>query len=262
MRVCARRATIVGRASPLNVLVPERGDDLDAELQSRAFGASALTSGRCWARKTEEDILRIRALLPLSGIGFVVLTVIGLAVSGGTPAPDAPADEVVSFYRDKENRARIGIWFFAFAMPLLPLFASSLGGLQRPEGQDSRVVWRRLLLAGAAIMSATLGVAIITQLALADSGTDSRIAPKVMQALNVIAGYVVYALLPATGTMMLGAAGWLLGPSESMGGWGGPRSSLASASSFHSSVCSHSSFRSCGSSLRASLCSGYPKPGQ
>jgi len=161
--------------------------------------------------------VRTRALLPLSGIAFVVLTVIGLVISGSTPAPDAPADEVVSFYRDEENRARAGIWFFAFAMPFLPLFASSLAGLQRPEGQDSRVVWRHMLLAGAAIMSATLGVAITTKLALADSA-EPEIAPEVMQALNVIADYVVYALLPATGTMMLGAAGWLLGR-ERVQGW-------------------------------------------
>jgi hypothetical protein len=162
--------------------------------------------------------VRLRALLPLSGIAFVVLTVIGLVVAGGSPSPDAPADEVVSFYRDNENRARTGIWFLVFAIPFLPLFAASLAGLQRPEGQDSRVVWRRLLLAGGAIMSATLGVAITTQLALADSSTEAQIAPEVMQALNVIASYVVYALLPATGTMMLGAAGWLLGR-DRVGGW-------------------------------------------
>jgi hypothetical protein len=78
-----------------------------------------------------------------------------------------------------------------------------------------------LLLAGAAIMSATLGVAIATQLALADSSTKTEIAPEVMQALNVVASYVVYALLPATGTMMLGAAGWLLGRKRVQGwlGW-------------------------------------------
>ena len=165
--------------------------------------------------------MRITALLPLSGVAFVALTVIGLAITGATPAPDAPADEVVSFYRDNENRARTGIWFFAFAMPFLPLFASSLAGLPHPEGQDSRVVWRRLLLVGAAIMSAALGLAIISQLALADSSTDTRIAAEVMQALNVIAGHVVYALLPATGTMMLGAAGWLLGRERVQGalGW-------------------------------------------
>jgi hypothetical protein len=161
--------------------------------------------------------VRLRALLPLSGIAFVALTVIGLAVAGSSPSPDAAADEVVSFYRDNENRARTGIWFLAFAMPFLPLFASSLAGLQRPEGQDARVVWRRLLLVGSAIMSATLGVAITTQLALADS-TEPQIAPEVMQALNVMAGHVVYALLPATGTMMLGAAGWLLGR-ERVQGW-------------------------------------------
>ena len=101
--------------------------------------------------------MRISALLPLSGIVFVVLTVIGLAVGGGSPSPDAAADEVVSFYRDNENRARTGIWFFAFAMPFLALFASSLAGLQRSEAQGSRAVWRRLLLIGAAIMGATLG---------------------------------------------------------------------------------------------------------
>jgi len=162
--------------------------------------------------------VRTHALLPLSGVAFVAFIVIGLAITGATPAPDAPADEVVSFYTDNENRARIGIWFLVFAMPFLPLFASSLAGLPRPEGQESRVVWRRLLLVGSAIMSAALGVAIISQLALADSSTDTRIAPEVMQALNVIAGHVVYALLPATGTMMLGAAGWLLGR-ERVQGW-------------------------------------------
>jgi MFS family permease len=170
--------------------------------------------------RPEEDLVRLRALLPLSGIAFVALIVIGLAVGGSSPSPDAAADEVVSFYRDNENRARAGIWFFAFAMPFLPLFASSLAGLQRPEGHDSRVVWRRLLLVGSAIMSAMLGVAITTQLALADS-TEPQIAPEVMQALNVLAGHVVYALLPATGTMMLGAAGWLLGRDRVQGwlGW-------------------------------------------
>jgi hypothetical protein len=67
-------------------------------------------------------------------------------------------------------------------------------------------------------VSAMLGVAIITQLALADSSTETQIAPEVMQALNVVAGHVVYALLPATGTMMLGAAGWLVGR-EQIQGW-------------------------------------------
>jgi len=80
------------------------------------------------------------------------------------------------------------------------------------------VVRRSLLLAGGTIMSATLGVAITTQLALADSGTETQVTPEVMQALNVLAGYVVYALLPAAGTMMLGAAGWLLGR-ERIHGW-------------------------------------------
>ena len=164
--------------------------------------------------------MRLHALLPLSGIAFVALVVIGLGVSGSAPSPDAPTDEVVAYYRANENRARAGIWFFAIAMPFLPLFASSLAGLQRPEGDDTRVVWRRLLLVGAAIVSAMIGVAIIAQLALADSSAETRITPEVMQALNVILGHVVYALLPAMGTMMLGAAGWLLGR-ERVHGWMG-----------------------------------------
>jgi hypothetical protein len=196
---------------------PKREQETEPFLLSRWGGVKswALNSPRI---RPEEDPVRIGALLPLSGIAFVALTVTGLAVAGSSPSPDAAADEVISFYRDNENRARTGTWFFALAMPFLPLFASSLAGLQRPEGQDSRVIWRRLLLVGVAIMSATLGVAITTQLALADSSTETRIAPEVMQALNVVAGYVVYALLPATGTMMLGAAGWLLGR-ERVQGW-------------------------------------------
>ena len=199
--------------------------------------------------------MRRRALLPLSGIAFVVLTVIGLAVSGSTPAPDAPADEVVSFYRDEENRARAGIWFFAFAMPFLPSSRAASPDSSDPRGKTH--VWSgAACLAGAAIMSATLGVAITTQLALADSTEPD--STRGHAGTKRDCRYVVYALLPATGTMMLGAAGWLLGRERVQGwlGWGCARPWHRPLRAIHRCSRTHPFAR--GSPLRASFCSARP----
>ena len=105
-----------------------------------------------------------RALLPCR-IAFV--SVIGLAVPGSTPAPDAPAGEVVRFTA-KRTEPGLASGSSRSAMPFLPSSRAA-----SPDSSDRGARLTRGLapraLAGAAIMSATLGVAITTQLALADS---------------------------------------------------------------------------------------------
>jgi hypothetical protein len=61
----------------------------------------------------------IRGLLPLSGIAFVALIVLGIALSGATPDTDAPAVEVGSFYDEEENRQRIATYVLALSIPFL-----------------------------------------------------------------------------------------------------------------------------------------------
>jgi hypothetical protein len=161
--------------------------------------------------------VRIRGLLPLSGIVFIVLLVLGLALAGSTPDPEASASEVAAFYGDNETRQRLATFVFALSIPFLLVFASSLAGLKSQRDPRHRRIWRRMLLAGSIFASATLGVLVATHLSLAD-GANGDISPDALQALNLLDGHVVYALLPAFGVMMLGAAGWLIGE-ERVQGW-------------------------------------------
>jgi hypothetical protein len=155
--------------------------------------------------------------VPLTGIAFVALLVLGLALGGSAPDPEAPAVEVASFYGDNEVRERLASFVFALCIPFLLVFASSLAAVRSPQEPNSRLVWRRVLLGGSVVASALIGVMVITHLSLAD-GAGGDIAPVALQALNLLDGHIVYAFVPAFGVMMLGAAGCLIG-SEHIRGW-------------------------------------------
>ena len=161
--------------------------------------------------------MRITRLLPLSGIAFVALVVLSIAVGGGTPDPAAPPQEVVAFYEDELIRQRLGAYVLATSMPFLLFFASSLAGFRWPRDPDARGAWRRVFLGGSVIAAATIAMAVLTRLALAN-GADDGAAPEGLQALNVLDSHVVYGLVASFGVTMLGAAGWLLGR-ERIYGW-------------------------------------------
>ena len=161
--------------------------------------------------------MRITRLLPLSGIAFVALVVLSIAVGGGTPDPAAPAEEVVSFYEEELTRQRLAAYVLAASMPFLLFFASSLAAFRWPGDPDARAAWRRVFLGGNVIAAATIAIGVLIHLALAN-GADGGAAPEGLQALNVLDSHVVYALVASFGVMMLGAAGWLLGR-ERIYGW-------------------------------------------
>ena len=161
--------------------------------------------------------MRITRLLPLSGIAFVALIVLSIALGGGTPDPAAPAQEVASFYEEELIRQRLAAFVLAASMPFLLFFASSLAGFRWPGDPDARVAWRQVFLGGSVIAAATIAIGVLTRLALAN-GADGGAAPEGLQALNVVDSHVVYALVASFGVMMLGAAGWLLGR-ERIYGW-------------------------------------------
>ena len=161
--------------------------------------------------------MRITRLLPLSGIAFVALIVLSIALGGGTPDPAAPAQEVASFYEEELIRQRLAAFVLAASMPFLLFFASSLAGFRWPGDPDARVAWRQVFLGGSVIAAATIAIGVVTHLALAN-GAEGGAAPEGLQALNVLDSHVVYALVASFGVMMLGAAGWLLGR-ERIYGW-------------------------------------------
>jgi hypothetical protein len=155
--------------------------------------------------------------LPLSGVVFVVLVVLSMALAGATPDTDAPGSEVASFYSDEQTRQRLATFVLAVSIPFLLFFTSSLAGLRSPADSRSRTVWRRVLLGGSIVAAATVAVGVLTHLALTD-GADRGVSPQGLQALNELDGHVPYAFITAFGVMLLGAAGWLL-RREGIHGW-------------------------------------------
>jgi hypothetical protein len=107
----------------------------------------------------------VRRLLPLSGIVFVALVVVGVVVLGGdTPESDASAAEVSSFYGDEVVRQGIAAFVLAAAAPFVVFFASALAAhLGLGVGQEHRPIWERVVLAGSAVTaSAAVVAALIT----------------------------------------------------------------------------------------------------
>jgi hypothetical protein len=151
-----------------------------------------------------------RKLFPLSGIAFVALAVLEVVgIGGSTPASDASAAEVASFYDEHTLRQGIAAFVLAACVPFLVLFSVGLAralGSQEPERSS---LWGQVLVAGAILAGAGVLLSASVHFALADGG-DHRISPTALQALNSLDGNTWMAFIPGLGVMMLGAAGTLL----------------------------------------------------
>lgn len=147
----------------------------------------------------------LKRLFPLSGIAFVALVVLSLGIGGGTPASDAPAAELASFYGENTVRQGITAFVLAATVPFLIFFAISLarGGQTRTEAGSA---WSQVVIAGAILTGAGILATAFVHFALADAG-DSEVTPIALQALNALDGNSWMAFNAGFGVMMLGAAG-------------------------------------------------------
>jgi hypothetical protein len=158
--------------------------------------------------------MKTRNLLPLSGVGFVVLvatTVVG--IGGSTPDPDASAAKVMSFYDAHQGGQIAAAFVLALAAPFLVAFGATLASSLWPK--DARPVWELVVLAGSAVAAAAVLLTATVHFALAD-GAD-KLSANGLQVLNVIDGDTWVAFNAGLGVMMLGAAGSLL--SHAAGRW-------------------------------------------
>jgi predicted anti-sigma-YlaC factor YlaD len=160
--------------------------------------------------RARESSMDVRRLLPLSGVVFVVLALLGVVVLGGdTPESTAPGAEVLSFYDDEAGRQAIGTFVLAASVPFLVFFAVSLANAVAPADAGRRPGWDRVLVAGSGVAAALILVTAFVHFALADGG-DNGVSPEAMQALNLLDGNTWVAFNAGLGVMMLGAAGSLL----------------------------------------------------
>ena len=124
-----------------------------------------------------------RWLVPLTGLLFVVLAVVGSVIGGEPKEASNPAQEIVDHYVDNKSSIIIGAAILGAACVALVFFASHLRTvLRRAEGEGGML--SPLILVGAAIMATGLAIDATILFAIAEAADD--IEPASVQALQAL----------------------------------------------------------------------------
>jgi hypothetical protein len=116
-------------------------------------------------------------LLPLTGVAFIVLAIVGFAVGGEPPNADDPVQEIVDFYKDDRDSIFVGVYLLGLATVLFIFFANYL----RAVFHGTRAA--ATILVGAAIF--VVGGAIDGTLLIAmTEGVDNDLPPETIQTLQ------------------------------------------------------------------------------
>jgi hypothetical protein len=117
----------------------------------------------------------------LTAIVFAVLAVAGFVISNGnSPNSDASGAKVIAYYQAHGSDSKTSDFFFVFAFVFFFFFAGSLRAHLRAGAEALST----LMLAGATLVVAGIGLFGGTDLALADH--PSLLTPGVAQALNLL----------------------------------------------------------------------------
>ena len=124
-----------------------------------------------------------RWLVPLTGLLFVVLAVVGSLIGGEPKEASNPAEEIVAHYVDNKSSIIVGAAIFGAACVALVFFAGYLRTvLRRVEGEGGML--SALILVGAAIMAVGLAFDATILFAIAEAADD--IEPASVQTLQAL----------------------------------------------------------------------------
>ena len=119
----------------------------------------------------------------LSGVAFIAIIFVGIAVVGEPPGADEPVKEIVDFYLDKKDSVMIGALVSGIAAIMLVLFASYLRTyLAAADGGDS--TFPNVAFGGALIMATGASIDGMLSFAMAEAADD--IDPTALQAMQAI----------------------------------------------------------------------------
>ena len=127
--------------------------------------------------------MRGGALAPLTGVLFVVLTVVALILGGEPPDPDDPIREVVEYWVDNDTALIIGSVLEGLAAVALIFFAATVRRALR-RGEDGAGVLSVAAMGGGIVAAAGIGVDAAIRFAAADLADD--VDPVVIQTLNAL----------------------------------------------------------------------------
>jgi hypothetical protein len=126
---------------------------------------------------------RYEWLVPLTGVAFLAVLIIGFIVGGEPPDAKEPAQEIVDHYVDNKDSVQVGALLEIIAAALLLFFVGYLRKVLRAaEGEGGMLP--AVALAGATVMAAGAAIDATISFALAEAADD--IEPAAVQALQAL----------------------------------------------------------------------------
>jgi len=119
-----------------------------------------------------------RWLVPLTGLVFIVLMIIGFIVSGEPPDADEDVQKIVNFYVDDKGSIEAGVFLLALGVTFFVFFANYLRILFRASATSATI------LVGAAIFAVGGAIDGTLLIAMAE-GADNDVPPETIQSLQV-----------------------------------------------------------------------------
>jgi hypothetical protein len=127
-------------------------------------------------------------LAALTGVGFLVLVIVGIAVGGGEPPDpsDDPVQEIITFYEDNTDSIWIGSLLQVWAGTFLIFFGGYLRKVLRAAEGEGHML-SAVTLAGAVILALAAAIDGTINIALAEA-VDSveGLDPAAVQALSLL----------------------------------------------------------------------------
>ena len=122
-------------------------------------------------------------LVPLTGVAFVVVLVIGFIVAGEPPAADEPVQEIVSHYDENKDSVQIGAGLVAIAATFLIFFGGYLRKVLA-DAEGGGGILSAVVLVGASVIA--VGGAIDATISFAIAEAVDDIDPTAVQALQAL----------------------------------------------------------------------------
>jgi hypothetical protein len=122
-------------------------------------------------------------LVPLTGVGFIVLGILSFVVGGEPHSADDPVKQVVAFYVDNKDSVEVGAFIGVAATVLLVFFGAYLRRLLHAAAGEGEML---SLIAFAGVVIVAVGFAIDGTILIALSESADDIDPTAVQALQAL----------------------------------------------------------------------------
>ena len=122
-------------------------------------------------------------LVPLTGVGFIVVGIVSFIVGGEPKSADDPVREIVAFYVDNKDSVQAGAFIGVAATVLLVFFGAYLRRILREGAEEGEML---SLVSFIGVVIVAVGLAIDTTILVALSEAADDINPIAVQSLQAL----------------------------------------------------------------------------